>query len=171
MNPPMCQTTLSFQLFCDLSTKMRCKRNFDSVSSCLEVKKKLRDFQSDRQLFYVNMIYPGQNVSRCAQAVQEPCMTHCMLHRENFVAKDMSDEFSNVRSLTRYEIFHSYIIFSSYSILCPSLIEYRVMANCKVENISIINRINLNELCVTDDLQLCSNKCRGVFMCVCVCEI
>src|SRR4029434_359551 len=67
-------------------------------------KKKFRDFQSDRQLFSVNMIYPGQNVSRCAQTVQEPCMTHCMLHRENFVAKDMSDEFSNVRSLTRSEI-------------------------------------------------------------------
>src|SRR4029434_10829712 len=37
--------------FCDLSTKMRCRRNFDSVSSCLEVKKKFRDFQSDRQFF------------------------------------------------------------------------------------------------------------------------
>ena len=85
------------------------------------------------------MIYPGQNVSRCAQAVQEPCMTHCMLHRENVVAKDMNDEFSNVRSLTRYEIFHPYL---SYSILCPSLIEYRVMANCKGEQMSIINRIN-----------------------------
>src|SRR4029434_4367007 len=102
--------------------------------------KKFRDFQSDRQLFSVNMIYPGQNVSRCAQTVQEPCMTHCMLHRENFVAKDMSDEFSNVRSLTRYEIFHPYLSFSSYSILCPSLIEYRVMANCKGEKMSIINR-------------------------------
>src|SRR4029434_4684638 len=120
----MCQMTLSFELFCDLSTKMRCRRNFYSVSSCLEVKK-FRDFQSDRQLFYVNMIYPRQNGARCAQAVQEPCMTHCMLHRENFVAKDMSDEFSNVRSLTRYEIFHPYLSFSSYSILCPSLIEYR----------------------------------------------
>src|SRR4029434_10113577 len=117
------------------------------------------------------MIYPGQNVSRCAQTVQEPCMTHCMLHRENFVAKDMSDEFSNVRSLTRDEIFHPYLSFSSYSILCLSLIEYRVMANCKGEKFSIINRINLNELCVTDDLQLCSNKCRGVCLCLCVCEI
>src|SRR4029434_5144581 len=63
----------------------------------------------------------------------EPCMTHCMLHRENVVAKDMNDEFSNVRSLSRYEIFHPYLSFSSYSILCPSLIEYRVMANCKGE--------------------------------------
>src|SRR4029434_7630894 len=47
--------------------------------------------------------------------VQEPCMTHCMLHRENVVAKDMNDGFSNVRSLTRYEIFHPYLSFSSYS--------------------------------------------------------
>src|SRR4029434_3405403 len=88
--------------------------------------------------------HPGQNVSRCAHTVQEPCMTHCMLHRENVVANDMNDEFSNVRSLTRYEIFHPYLSFSSYSILCPSLIEYRVMANCKGEKMSIINRINLN---------------------------
>src|SRR4029434_76252 len=94
-------------------------------------KKEFRDFQSDRTIFSMNMIYPGQNVSRCAQTVQEPCMTHCMPHRENLVAKDMSDEFSNVRSLTRYEIFHPYVSFSSYSILCPSLIEYRVMANCR----------------------------------------
>ena len=79
-------------------------------------------------------------------------MTHCMLHRENVVAKDMNDEFSNVRSLTRYEIFHPYLSFSSYSILCPSLIEYRVTANCKGEKMSIINRINVNELCVTDVL-------------------
>src|SRR4029434_203841 len=61
-------------------------------------------------------------VARCAQTVQEPYMTHCMVHRENVVAKDMNDEFSNVRSLTRYEIFHPYLSFSSYSILCPSLI-------------------------------------------------
>src|SRR4029434_10204829 len=80
--------------------------------------------------------------SQCAQTVQEPCMTHYMLHRENVVAKDMNDEFSNVRSFTRYEIFHPYLSFSSYSILCPSLIEYRVMANCKGEKMSIINRIN-----------------------------
>src|SRR4029434_8634924 len=70
--------------------------------------------------------------------VQEPCMTHSMLHRENVVAKDMNDGFSNIRSLTRYEIFHPYLSFSSYSILCPSLIEYRVMANCKGEKMSII---------------------------------
>src|SRR4029434_11300628 len=38
----MCATTLILQLVCDLSTKMRCRR-----SSCLEVKKKFRDFQSD----------------------------------------------------------------------------------------------------------------------------
>ena len=69
-------------------------------------------------------------------------MTHCMLHRENVVAKDMNDEFSNVRSLTRYEIFHPYLSFLSYSILCPSHIEYRVMANFKGEKMSIINRIN-----------------------------
>src|SRR4029434_5965324 len=80
-----------------------------------------------------DIAYPGQNVSRCAQTVQEPRMTHCMLHRENVVAKDMNDEFSNVRSLTRYEIFHPYLSFSSYSIRCPSVIEYRVMANCKRE--------------------------------------
>src|SRR4029434_2909118 len=113
----------------------------------------------------MNMIYPGQNVSRCAQTVQAPCMTHCMLHRENVVAKDMNDEFSNVRSLTSYEIFHPYLSFSSYSsysILCPSIIEYRVMANCKGEKMSIINRINLNELCVTDDLQLCVGECECV---------
>ena len=97
-------------------------------------------------------------------------MTHCMVHRENVVAKDMNDEFSNARSLTRYEIFHPYLSFSSYSIICPSLIEYRVMANCNGEKNSIINRINLNELCVTDDLQLCSNMCRGVCVCVCVCD-
>src|SRR4029434_8755153 len=97
-------------------------------------------------------------VARCA-------MTHCMLHRENVVAKDMNDEFSNVRSLTRYEIFHPYLSFSSYSILCPSLIEYRVTTNCKGEQMSIINRINCNELCVTDDLQLCVGECE----CVCVC--
>src|SRR4029434_6105711 len=47
--------------------------------------------------------------SRCAQTMQEPCMTHCMLQRENVVAKDMNDEFSNVRSLSRYEIFHPYL--------------------------------------------------------------
>src|SRR4029434_1893522 len=93
-------------------------------------------------IFSVNMIYPGQNVLRCAQTVQEPYMTHCMLHRENVVAKDMNDEFSNVRYLTRYELLHPYLSFSSYSILCPSLIEYRVMANCKGEKMSIINRIN-----------------------------
>ena len=87
----------------------------------------------------MNMINPGQNVSRCAETVQEPCVTHGMLHRENLVAKDMSDELSNVRPLTRYEIFHPYL---SFSILCPSLIEYRVMANCKGEKMSIINRIN-----------------------------
>src|SRR4029434_4264445 len=115
------------------------------------------------------MIYHGQNVSRCAQTVQEPCMTHCMLHRENVVAKDMNDEFSNVRSLTRNEIFHQYLSFSSYSILCRSLIEYRVMANCKGEKMSIINKINLNELCVTDDLQLCVGECGCVCVCVCVC--
>src|SRR4029434_1398176 len=103
------------------------------------------------------MIYPGQNVSRCAQMVQESCMTHCMLHRKNVVAKDMNDEFANFRSLTRYEIFHQYLSFSSYSILCPYLIEYRVMANCKGQQMSIINRINLNALSVTDELQLCSN--------------
>ena len=74
-------------------------------------------------------------------------MTHCMLHRENVVAKVMNDEFLNVRSLTRYEIFHPYLSFSSYSILCPSLIEYRVMANYKGEKMSIINRI---KLCVTN---------------------
>src|SRR4029434_10060766 len=103
-----------------------------------------------KTFFSVNMIYPGQNVSRCAQTVQEPCMTHCMFHRENVVVKDMNDEFSNVRSLTRYEIFHPYLSFSSYSILCPPLIEYRVMANCKGEQ------------------KLCSNMCRGVCLCVCV---
>src|SRR4029434_7587709 len=70
-------------------------------------------------------LYPGQSVLRCTQTMQKPCMTHCMLHRENVVANDMNDEFSNVRSLTRYEIFHPYLSFSSYSILCPSLIEYR----------------------------------------------
>src|SRR4029434_2241648 len=130
---------------------------------------KFKDFQSDRTIFSVNMIYPRQNVSRCGQTVQEPCMTHCKLHRENVVAKDMNDEFSNVRSITRYEIFHPYLSLSSYSILCPSLIEYRVTANCKGEKMSIINRINVNELCVTDVLQLCSNMCRGVCVCVCVC--
>src|SRR4029434_4930970 len=97
-------------------------------------------------IFSVNMIYPGQNVSRCAQTVQEPCVTHCMLHRENLVAKDMSDELSNVRPLTTYEIFHPYLSFSSYSILCPSLIEYRVMANCKGEKMSIINRKKLKQV-------------------------
>src|SRR4029434_10304559 len=107
MNPPMCQTTLSFSFFCDLSTKMRCRRNFDSVSSCLEVKKGSEIFKVIDNFFREHDIgYPGQNVSRCAQTVQEPCMTHCMLHRENVVAKDMSDELSNVRPLTRYEIFH-----------------------------------------------------------------
>src|SRR4029434_4313175 len=108
------------------------------------------------------MIYPGQNVSRCAQTVQEPCMTHCMLHRENVVAKVMNDELLNARSLTRYEIFHPYLSFSSYSSLCPSLIEYRVMANYKGEKMSIINRI---KLCVTNDLQLCSHMCRRVCVC------
>src|SRR4029434_5475687 len=108
---------------------------------------KFRDFQSDRTIFSVNMIYPRQNVSRCAQTAQEPCMTHCMLHRENVVAKVMNDEFLHVRSLTRYEISHPYLSFSSYSILCPSLIEYRVMANYKGEKMSIINRI---KLCVTN---------------------
>src|SRR4029434_1318251 len=104
MNPPMCQTTLSFQLFCDLSTKMRCKRNFDSVSSCLEVKKKFRDFQSDH-IFFREHDIPGPKCgARCAQTVQEPCMTHCMVHRENVVAKDMNDEFSNVSVGMRYFI-------------------------------------------------------------------
>ena len=79
-----------------LSTKMRYRRNVYSVSSCMDVQKS----------FSVNMIYPGQNVSRCTQTVQEPCVTHCMVHRENLVAKDMSDELSNVRPLTRHEIFH-----------------------------------------------------------------
>src|SRR4029434_11308165 len=79
---------------------------------------------------------------KCMYVCMYVCMTHCMLHRENVVAKDMNDKFSNVRSLTRYEIFHPYLSFSSYSILCPSLIEYRVTANCKGEKISIINRIN-----------------------------
>src|SRR4029434_1181349 len=55
---------------------------------------------------------------------------------------DLSTKMSNVRSLTRYEIFHPYLSFSSYSFMCPSLIEYRVMANCKGEKMSIINRIN-----------------------------
>src|SRR4029434_2613644 len=146
---------------------MRCRRNFYSVSSCLGVQQVQR-FSKLSKFFSVNMIYPGQNVSRCAQTVQEPCMTNCMLHREIVVAKDMNDEFSNVRSLTRYEIFHPYLSFSSNLNLCPSLIEYRVMANCKGEKMSIINRINLNELCVTDDLQLCANMCRGVCVCVCV---
>ena len=31
--------------FCDLSTKMRCRRNFYSVSSCLEVKKSSEIFE------------------------------------------------------------------------------------------------------------------------------
>ena len=79
----------------------------------------------------MNMINPGQNVSRCAETVQEPCVTHGMLHRENLVAKDMSDELSNVRPLTRYEIFHPYLSFSSFFV--PPLIEYRAMANCKRE--------------------------------------
>src|SRR4029434_2508186 len=113
-----------------LSNKMRCRRNLYSVSSCMDVQKSSEIF---KVIFSVNMIYHRQNVSRCAQTVQEPCMTHCMLHRENVVAKDMNDGFSNVRSLSRYEIFHPYLSFSSYSILCPSLIEYRVMANCKGE--------------------------------------
>src|SRR4029434_6664983 len=97
---------------------MRCRRNFYSVSSCLGVQQVQR-FSKWSTFFSVNMIYPGQNVSRCAHTVQEPCMTHCMLHRENVVAKDMNDEFSNVSSLTRYEIFQPYLSFSSYSILCP----------------------------------------------------
>ena len=33
------------QLFCDLSTKMRCRRDFYSVSSCLEVKKSSEIFK------------------------------------------------------------------------------------------------------------------------------
>src|SRR4029434_4020130 len=128
---------------------MRCRRNLYSVSSCLEVKKSSEIFKVIDSFFREHDI---PSVAMCTD-VQEPYMTHCMLHRENVVAKDMNDEFSNVRSLTRYEIFHPYLSFSSYSIICPSLIEYRVMANCKGEKMSIINRINLNELCVTDDLQ------------------
>src|SRR4029434_1727848 len=145
---------------------MRCRRNFYSVSSCLGVQQVQR-FSKWSTIFSVNMIYPRQNVSRCAQTVQEPCMTHCMLHRENVVAKVMNDAFLNVRSLTRYEIFHPYLSFSNYSILCPSLIEYRVMANCKGEKMSIINRINVTELCVTDVLQLCVGECECVCVCVC----
>src|SRR4029434_7847034 len=105
--------------------------NFDSVSSCLEVKKSSENFKVIDNFFREHDIPWPKCVARCAQTVQETCMTHCMVHMENDGAKDMNDEFSNVRSLNRYEIFHPYLSFSSYSILCPSLIEYRVTTNCK----------------------------------------
>src|SRR4029434_6480087 len=112
------------QLFCGLSTKMRCRRNFYSVSSCLEVKKVQR-FSKRSTIFSVNIDIPWPKcVAMCTDGAKA-------MYRENVVAKDMNDEFSNVRSLTRYKTFHPYLSFSSYSILCPSLIEYRVMANCE----------------------------------------
>src|SRR4029434_5614952 len=98
----MCQTTLSFQLFCDLSTKMRCRRNFYSVSSCLEVKKSLEIFKVIDNFFREHDIPWPKCFAMCTDGARA-------MYRENVVAKDMNDEFSNVRSLTRYETFHLYL--------------------------------------------------------------
>ena len=58
------------QLFCDLSTKMRCRRNFYSVSSCLEVKKSSEIFKVIDNVFREHDIPWPKCVAMCTDGAR-----------------------------------------------------------------------------------------------------
>src|SRR4029434_4719441 len=60
------------QLFCDLSTKMRCRRNFYSVSSCREVKKSSEIFKVIDNFFREHDIPWPKCVAMCTDG----CKSH-----------------------------------------------------------------------------------------------